>query len=510
MSTNPRTFTDKLTNFGLRFWAIVLILALLLLGANTITAGFLAARENNAQALVADLQVLSQQLAKYTQEAVDGNADAFVEFKATKTRIDTIVSALRTGSDAEGVKGYEGDPNALGVSSALEKVTTTWTPMAEAADRITASEEEVLNLADTAAQFTARVPRLSFQLDEVVRALSDANVPASQIALANRQIVLVDRMSRRVTEIVAGGQNTVSAADALSRDATVFQQVLQGFKEGNAEMGVSRVTSQAGLTALAAVEELYAEAQADLDIVLGASADLAEVQGAATQISEESNVLLENSQALFASFDSVNLQRLFPNNYIAAGAGIAAAVALVALLLTTFRDLSRRNATTQELNQRNQEAILRLLDEMGALAEGDLTVKATVTEDITGAIADSINFTVDELRRLVGTINETAVQVAASAQETQATAMHLAEAAEHQAQQITSASRSRARSTRCRRTRPNRPTWRSVPCRSPPRAPKWCARRSRAWTTSVTRSRRPRSESSAWAKAPRKSARSWN
>src|SRR5690606_40261662 len=75
-----------------------------------------------------------------------------------------------------------------------------------------------------------------------------------------------------------------------------------------------------------------------------------------------------------------------------------------------------------------------------ALAEGDLTVKATVTEDITGAIADSINFTVDELRRLVGTINETAVQVAASAQETQATAMHLAEAAEHQAQQITSAS----------------------------------------------------------------------
>ena len=355
-------------------------------------------------------------------------------------RVERAVHLLRTGSESDGVQGYEGDPNALGVSSALEKVTETWTPMAEAADRISASEEEVLNLADTAAQFTARVPRLAFQLDEVVRALSDANVPASQIALANRQIVLVDRMSRRVTEIVAGGENTVSAADALSRDATVFSSVLDGFREGNPDAGYQRIASQAGRDNLAIAEELWAEAQTDLDIILGASADLAEVQGAATQISEESNVLLENSQAMFASFDSINYQRVFPNNYFAIGGAAGVVVSLFFLLFTIFRNQGRRAAETQELNQRNQEAILRLLDEMGALAEGDLTVKATVTEDITGAIADSINFTVDELRRLVGTINETAVQVAASAQETQATAIHLAEAAEHQAQQITSAS----------------------------------------------------------------------
>src|SRR3546814_6279457 len=87
-----------------------------------------------------------------------------------------------------------------------------------------------------------------------------------------------------------------------------------------------------------------------------------------------------------------------------------------------------------ELNNRNQEAIMRLLDEMGSLAEGDLTVKATVTEDMTGAIADSINFAVEQLRSLVQTITDTSVQVASSAQETQATAMHLAEAAEHHAQ----------------------------------------------------------------------------
>jgi len=440
MSTNSRSFTDTLTNFGLRFWAFVLIVSLLLFGANFMYAAYLSNQENNARGLTADLQVLSQQLAKYTSDAVDGNFDAFTEFEATKARIDSIIAALRTGSVAEGVPGYEGDPNALGVSSALGKVTETWDPMAAAAERIIASKEEVLNLADTANQFTARVPRLSFQLDEVVRALSDANAPASQISIANRQIVLADRMSRRVTEIVVGGENTVSAADALSRDATVFAQVLQGMRDGNPELGVNRITSSAGLAALEAVENLYADAQADLDIVLNASADLAEVQESANQISEESNVLLENSQALFASFDAINYQRFFPNNYFAIGGAIGAVLGLLGLLFTIFRDQRRRLGTTQELNQRNQEAILRLLDEMGSLAEGDLTVKATVTEDITGAIADSINFAVEALRSLVSTINETAVQVAAAAQETQATAMHLAEAAEHQAQQITSAS----------------------------------------------------------------------
>src|SRR5690606_13011364 len=112
MSTNSRSITDKFTSFGIRFWAFILILSLVLLGANVAYQGYLNNQENNARGLTADLQVLSQQLAKYSQEAVDGNADAFAEFKATKSRIDQIVAALRSGSATEGVPGYEGDANA--------------------------------------------------------------------------------------------------------------------------------------------------------------------------------------------------------------------------------------------------------------------------------------------------------------------------------------------------------------------------------------------------------------
>jgi twitching motility protein PilJ len=119
---------------------------------------------------------------------------------------------------------------------------------------------------------------------------------------------------------------------------------------------------------------------------------------------------------------------------------------LITILLTahlSYVPLDKLQASLGEVEKRsrqNQDAILRLLDEMGDLADGDLTVSATVTENITGAIADSVNFTIDELRNLVTQINTTTLQVASAAQETQATALHLTDASDHQAQQITEVS----------------------------------------------------------------------
>ena len=126
--------------------------------------------------------------------------------------------------------------------------------------------------------------------------------------------------------------------------------------------------------------------------------------------------------------------------------GAVVAALLITILLTThlsYVPLDTLQASLDQMesrNRQNQDAILRLLDEMGDLADGDLTVSATVTENITGAIADSVNFTIDELRNLVTKINTTTLQVASAAQETQATALHLTDASDHQAQQITEVS----------------------------------------------------------------------
>ena len=103
----------------------------------------------------------------------------------------------------------------------------------------------------------------------------------------------------------------------------------------------------------------------------------------------------------------------------------------------------RRAVEAQRVeNDRTQEAILRLLDELSSLADGDLTVQATVTEDITGAIADSINYAVEALRGLVTTINQSSIQVDGATRQTQALAQHLAKASGAQSKQIAAATES--------------------------------------------------------------------
>jgi twitching motility protein PilJ len=189
-----------------------------------------------------------------------------------------------------------------------------------------------------------------------------------------------------------------------------------------------------------AAEQLFGESEKEIKSILDASTNLFDVHQAEGAISLDSAVLLEDSENLYKAYDNINLRRIFPNAYITIASAVAALVSMFFLALLYLSSQKGELSRSKETNQQQQQAIMRLLDEIDPLSNGDLTTKATVTEDFTGAIADAINNTVDEMRLLVGTINDTSVQVSASAQETQATAAQLAEAAEQQARQIESAS----------------------------------------------------------------------
>ncbi len=430
MSTMMDAVAGKGRNLGTSFWLLALLGSFTVLGANTAYSTWKAARLGGASSSAANLQVRSQQLANQGREAVAGNAEAFAAFRTTKSAIQADVATLqgRFGS-------------ATGVSGPIAKVANTWAPLGKSAEQVASSEKAVLELAGNADRFTARVPQLQAQLDEVVRAMSASGAASSQVYIALRQVVLASTMARRVTEIRAGGPSASLAGDALARDAGVFAQVLTGLREGGGN--VQRLTSPGAVAALNQANGLWVEMKKDLDAILGSSQNLFKAQSAATAITNGSDTLLGDSEKLFqafTAFGSIRDTSVLGNIWVSIISGAAALLSIAGLLFSLYRAQQRRLDTTKELNDRNQEAIMRLLDEMGSLAEGDLTVKATVTEDMTGAIADSINFAIEQLRSLVATINDTSVQVASSAQETQATAMHLAEAAEHQAQEISSAS----------------------------------------------------------------------
>ena len=131
-------------------------------------------------------------------------------------------------------------------------------------------------------------------------------------------------------------------------------------------------------------------------------------------------------------------QSMFANPTWLFAVGGIVLTALIAMVMV--RDSNRRLAEQAAQNERNQAAILQLLDELADLAEGDLTIHASVTENFTGAIADSINFAIDQMRGLVSNINRLSRRVAEAAEQSQGTAGGLASAAENQAKEIGAAS----------------------------------------------------------------------
>jgi twitching motility protein PilJ len=423
--------TAKGRNVGTNFWLFLLVVSLIVFGANTGYSITKAQRLSGASGAASNLQVNSQRLANQGREAVGGNADSFAAFKATRQQINSDIGNLNTNFG-----------QAPGVGAPINAVTTTWFPLDKSAQQVIDSERAVLGLAGNANSFVQRVPQLQAQMDEVVRAMLASGSASSQVYLAVREGILAATMARRVAEIQAGGTGAQIAGDALARDAGVFGQVLKGLHEGGVGEA-QKVTASAAVASLNQANTLWTAMKTDLDAILGTSQNLFRAQSAAASIATGSDKLLADSEGLFAAltaFGSLKDTSIIGGVWVSIASGALTLLSIVGLLFALSRAQRKRYETTMELNNRNQEAIMRLLDEMGSLAEGDLTVKATVTEDMTGAIADSINFAVEQLRSLVQTITDTSVQVASSAQETQATAMHLAEAAEHQASEINSAS----------------------------------------------------------------------
>ncbi|WP_372361161.1 methyl-accepting chemotaxis protein [Xanthomonas sp. NCPPB 1325] len=437
MSTAPDARkTNKLGSVSTSFWLGLLVLSMIVFGANTGVATWQGSRLAGAGTGAADLQVLSQQLANQGREAVSGDAKAFAAFKETKGRIDSTVSEL------DGRYGQEGS-----VASAMAQLKATWVPLSKNADQVIASEPAVLGLAGNAERFSGSVPQLQAQLNEVVRAMTVSGAPAAQIYNTLQQVVVAGTMARRVTEMRAGGANAAASGDALARDSVVFTQMLDGLRAGNEELGIAAVRNPAALAALEQSQAQWATMKKDIDAILASSRNLFAAQSSAAALTAGSNKMLDDSKKLFdafSAFGSVRDTRLFPNFWLGVVSGLVALLAIIGFVWSSVRVRTReqdvRYQAQVEFNSRNQQAIMRLLDEISSLGEGDLTVKASVTEDMTGAIADAINYAVDELRHLVTTINDTSAKVAVSTQETQATAMQLAEAAGQQANQITTAS----------------------------------------------------------------------
>jgi twitching motility protein PilJ len=414
------------------FWIILLILSLGVFFVNFFLGQQQSETVSAATANAGRLQVTSLRVAGYADRAARGNDVAF----------DELSTALTTGgntlAELDAVKSQGGGD----VAQSQDTLAMAWGSLNQAAGQIVERRQAVIDSTQAAQALQEGLPLVQARMDDMVRALTERGATSSQVYVASRQLLLVDRMLRRVSDIQNAGSGVDAAADGVVRDGTIFGQVLDALLNGNAELGIRVVDIASARQALTEGAEAWTALAPSLQTLATGAVEVATARASADRARLESeNMLLAGNQHGRLWEESV-ARRVFPNLWWGFASGGLALLSILALMVSIWGNERRRYTETAELNQRNQEAILRLLDEMGSLAEGDLTVQATVTEDITGAIADSMNYTVEQLRSLVGTMTQTSTDVAHSSQETLETAAQLAQAAEQQSRQVNAATQS--------------------------------------------------------------------
>ena len=309
---------------------------------------------------------------------------------------------------------------------------------------IVSEAKSALADAGTAARETRDlVPRLINEMGAITGSLTGApNQEIGQRAL-ERFDLRAQRLQLDVAALASSGA-TNQTAQRLAESSDYLGQVVQGLQGANTSMALPKVPpGPDNEKHLKALDTDYTDLKAAVRRAVNAASALPAAQAAAHDVTADARALAVAAKVSQPADAGPKLPAWLPGALLAAALAMLIVGVIAALRVRKTVETQRLTVDTQRKeNDRNQQAILRLLDELSSLADGDLTVQATVTEDITGAIADSINYAVDALRGLVTTINQSAISLDSATRQTQALSQHLAKASGAQSKQISSATES--------------------------------------------------------------------
>ena len=392
-------------------------------------------RKNKIYSAIAfEQQVISQQIAVNALEASTGQEAAIARLAANQKRFLKTLEIYNEGDSGRNLPGLP-----VEFASEFSSLKASWNEYDRQIATVVAAKSSIATVNEYVTQINESLPELLTLADLVITNLANAGAQPGSIAVAARQAILIRGIEHSLNQILNDGAVVMAAADRFAADAAQIETQLLGMLDGNSSAGIAKVNSPKAVANLLQFADLYSVVRQNVREILENSAQIFKVHQAALKIDQISPNLLAASSVLIEAIEKNDEAGQL---YVLIGyaLGLVAVVLLLLLIVIISRESQGSLAESQEQNERNQRAILRLLDEMTNLADGDLSTHTTVTEDITGAIADSVNYSIDALRDLVSTINNTANQVRRAVRKTQNMTGELAEASDAQAREITAAS----------------------------------------------------------------------
>ena len=396
-----------------------LVISLLLAAGFTIYSTVQLDNRAGYETRTGSLKVLSQRLPLTAQQSVLGNVGAFEKLGEGKLEFEATLKALTEGDDEV--------PASSGAAlETVEKVGKQWEGFSPQVAQILSQQKNLISVSQSVKKINALSLDLQEVAEQLVVLLLDSGASARDVARADQLVMLSQRLPKNANLLLSADLIDPEVVLQMEKDTTLFRDTVQGLMEGAFGQSENNMRTMEDLgTNMGDMVEAVGS-------VLSNTPPLLQAKLAANNLFIGSDALLKDTEQLSQDYQSVG-----GAGYLLAGVfGLLAVASLVLLGLVNINETKSRARKSEEENARNQEAILRLMDELGELAEGNLTINASVTEDITGAVADSINYTVEELRSLVRGINTATLQMDQAAEQASGVSDSLQEASKRQVDEI--------------------------------------------------------------------------
>jgi twitching motility protein PilJ len=415
-----------------------------LVGLIAMTVWSLIVANRSAAQVAASGQALmqSQRLAKSVSQALIGSASAFPEVKEAS---ETLVR------NAKGLKN--GDADIAAAPGAVQDALAPVMPLVDKAEKNANTVLGQQKILTQVGQSLRAINRQSSDLLEIAETVSSLKLQQdatpAELSAVGQLVMLTQRIGKSANEFLTMEGVSPEAVFLLGKDLNSFREIAQGLQDGNQELRLPPTKDAQTKERLAALMKQYEETRSQ------ASAILTNLQGLVSAREAQASIVAD-SEALRKSLETVQERLGRETGFSALNLALLLLAALVMVLgglgfLRLYVRAQAERASAAEaqrvtaereqqeakrVNDANQAAILRLMNELQAVAEGDLTQQATVTEDITGAIADSVNYTVEELRTLVSQVQGTVGRVTDTTQQVEATSTELLAASSEQLREI--------------------------------------------------------------------------
>jgi twitching motility protein PilJ len=435
---------DRPVNTQVQVLLIILAMCALVVVAVLALDARLSANGTLQAQIVGDTLMHTQRLARAAPYAIQGNAVAFTELRDSRDQIDANLEGLAQGDSGRGLSASSAQ-----IQPRLSRLSDRWSSTRAAASTIVAQEKALTAFGDIIKRINEATPRL-LQLTEEISALKlQGGSSNREIAASGQLVMLTQRLGKSANSLVSGESANAEVALTLGRDINLFRDLTQALLTGSEALRIAATTDAETRSRLQELAKFYGDFQTSIAGALSGLQSIVQAKDGELAILRDAEPLRQQVQELQREYQREQGDRVV-NFWVMGFFGLMVMLSAIGLVKVLLDDTRKRavDAETQRgeaerleeeakrTNETNQAAILRLMNELQEVADGNLTVQATVTEDITGAIADSVNFTVEELRGLVGRINGTAEQVNTASTAARDIATRLLTASEAQSREI--------------------------------------------------------------------------